>query len=541
MIEVPVLIAGGGPVGLSLSLELAHFGIDSLVAERNPTTTTHPKMDLTNGRSMELFRRTGLADKLRAVGVPLESPFNISWITDLTPGGHELCRFPYLSAEDEMWRRQVNNDGSLTLEAPLRVSQILIEPVLKQTADENERVQVRFSWRLESFEHDADGVTSVIRNTKTGEEQTIRSRFLVGCDGGGSTVRTQLGVKNEGRPNVARLFMVHFRSTAVDILQRFGIAWHYQTGKGVIVAQDDKEYWTLHVFLAPGTDESKIDPRALVEEWVGCKFDFEVVVANPWSAHYLVAEEYSVGRVFMAGDACHQFMPTGGYGMNTGIAEVGNLGWKLAAAVHGWGGSALLDSYHIERRPIAKLSWATSERHLGVRFELARLYAEAGDLSGESAEAAARRLKLGRQIADLGNKENEGWGTEHGYRYDASPVICAEDGTPPAFDPETYVPSTWPGSRLPHVFLGDGTPVFDHLGNWFSLVVLDGSDTTAIERAAAERGIPLTVVRIDDRNAEKLYERKLILVRPDQHVAWRGDTLPANCSELLARVTGNAG
>ena len=539
MTEVPVLIAGGGPVGLTLSLELAHFGVKSLVAERNATTTSHPKMDLTNGRSMELFRRIGLADKLRAVGVPPKSNFNISWITDLSPNGHELQRFPYLSSDDEYWRRRANNDGSLTLEAPLRVSQIVIEPVLKDAADAHPDVDVRFSWRLESFTQDADGVTSVIKHSVTGEEQQVRSRYLVGCDGGGSTVRKLLGLENDGQANVARMFMVHFRSTALDVLQRFGIAWHYQTGQGVIVAQDDKEYWTLHRFLEPGTDESKIDPRALVEEWVGCKFDFEVMVANPWNAHYLVAREYSKGRVFMAGDACHQFMPTGGYGMNTGIAEVGNLSWKLAAAVHGWGGRTLLDSYHAERRPIAKLSWATSETHLKVRFELGQLYAEAGDVSGNTPEAHAKRLVLGRRIADLTNAENEGWGTEHGYRYAGSPVVVEEAGTPPAFDSQVYTPSTWPGSRLPHVFLGAGTAIYDHLGLWFTLIVSNDADVTALEAAANAQKVPLKVLRIKDANARKIYGHDLILVRADHHVAWRGNALPQDCANLMARVSGN--
>lgn len=539
MIEAPVMISGGGPVGLALSLELAHFGIHSIVAERNSTTTRHPKMDLTSGRSMELLRRIGLADKIRAVGVPAKNNFNISWITDLSEQGHELCRFPYFSAADEYWRRRTHNDGTLTLEAPLRVSQILIEPVLKQAAEESTHVDVRFCWKLESFEQDADGVTSLIRNTQTGEEQRVRSKFLIGCDGGNSTVRSQLGIENEGKPNAARLFMVHFRSTATDILQRFGIAWHYQTGKGVIVAQDDKEHWTLHVFLPPGTDESKLDPRTLVEEWTGCKFDFEVLVANPWSANYLVAKQYSKGRVYMAGDACHQFMPTGGYGMNTGIAEVANLGWKLAATLHGWAGPALLDSYHDERRPIAKLSWATSQNHLNIRWELAQFYAEAGDLSGSTPEAQARRLATGQKIANLTNAENEGWGTEHGYRYETPTVIATEISTPPPFHPQLHTPSTYPGCRLPHVFLSDGTAVYDHLGPWFTLVVLDEIDTVPLTRAAAAKKIPVTVVRIRDANVRRIYERDLVLVRPDQHVAWRGDLLPAECGNLLAHVSGN--
>lgn len=537
MINVPVLIAGGGPVGLTLSLELAHYGIASLVAERNPTTTRHPKMDITNGRSMELFRRLGVADKLRAVGVRESSPFTVTWITDFN-SGHELHRFHYLSAADERWRRRTVNDGTLTLEPPLRISQIVVEPVLKQCAEESEDVDVRFGLELKSFEQDAEGVTSVLTNTANGESLTVRSQFLIGCDGGSSAVRTQLGIENEGTPNVARLYMVHFRSKALDVLQRFGVAWHYQNGGGLIIAQDDKEYWTMHVFLPPGTDESKLDPRAMVEQWTGCKFDFEVIVANPWSAHYLLAREYRKGRVFMAGDACHQYCPTGGYGMNTGIAECANLGWKLAAALRGWGGEALLASYGSERRPVARLSWVTSESHLATRMTMMGIYAEAGDLSGDSAEARARRLKVGRQIADAGNAENEGWGTEHGYCYEGSPVVSPEQEAPPAFEATVYTPSTRPGSRLPHLYLADGTAVYDHLGEWFTMIVMNGADTAPVEAAARAIGVPLKIVPIDEAKVRRLYQSDLVLVRPDQHVAWRGRALPADCAALLARVLG---
>ncbi|SCK15364.1 2-polyprenyl-6-methoxyphenol hydroxylase [Variovorax sp. HW608] len=540
MLQVPVVIAGGGPVGLTLSLELARYGIESLVAERNPTTTKHPKMDITNGRSMELFRRIGIADKLRSVGVSASSPFTVTWITDFN-SGHELHRFHYLSAEDEFWRRRTVNDGSLTLEAPLRISQIVVEPVLKQSAEACDMVDVRFGWRLESFVQDADGVTSALKNTATGENMSVRSKYLIGCDGGTSTVRTQLGIENDGTANVARLYMVHFRSKARDLLHRFGVAWHYQNGKGLIIAQDDKEYWTLHTFLPPGIDESQLDPRAMVEQWVGCKFDFEVLVANPWSAHYLVAQSYRNGRVMLAGDACHQFCPTGGYGMNTGIADAANLGWKLAAILKGWGGDTLLESYGVERQPIAKLSWATSESHLAVRMAMMQIYDQAGDLGGDSPEASAKRVAVGRQIADQGNAENEGWGTEHGYCYATSPIVASEPGAPPPLEPTVYVPTTRPGSRLPHVFLSDGTAVYDHLGEWFSLIVLNGSDTTAMEDAARGLGVPMKVVRIDAANVRAIYEADIVLVRPDQHVAWRGEKLPTDLGKLLSRVAGRQG
>jgi 2-polyprenyl-6-methoxyphenol hydroxylase-like FAD-dependent oxidoreductase len=537
MIEVPVLIAGGGPVGMTLSLELAHHGVHSLLVERNPSTTTHPKMDLTNGRSMELYRRLGMADKLRAVGVPIENCFDISWVTKLAD--HELYRFKYLSAAEETKRRREQNDGTLTLEAPMRVSQIVIEPVLKKAAEESPLVDVRFGWRFESCEQDAQGVTSTLRNSATGEVQLVRSRYLAGCDGGGSKVRAQMGIDNEGTPNVANMYMIHFRSTARDVLQRFGIAWHYQTGDGVLVAQNDVDMWTLHTFWPPEVDRSKLDPRKLVEDWVGCKFDFEVIVANPWSAHYLVAEKYRKGRVFLAGDASHQYMPTGGYGMNSGVADAVNLGWKLAAAVNGWGGEALLESYEAERRPVAKLSWATSEQHLKVRFAYAELYQSMGDMSGESVEAVVRREEAGRRVAELGNAENEAWGTEHGYRYDSA-VVTREESAPPAFDPLVYTPSTYPGSRLPHLFLQDGRAVYDVLGKEMTLLVLGDVLVEPLEEAAHEVGVPLRVVRIDDAKAARLYERKLVLVRPDQHVAWRGDSLPTDLKALVETVAGKA-
>jgi 2-polyprenyl-6-methoxyphenol hydroxylase-like FAD-dependent oxidoreductase len=521
MIKVPVLIAGGGPVGMTLALNLAHHGVNSLVCERWETTTTHPKMDLTNGRSMELFRSIGLADNLRAAGVAADSPFDISWVTKLAE--HELHRFPYPSATEEARLRRELNDGTLTVEPPLRVSQIVVEPVLKEACDANPDIELRFGWKFESFAQDDSGVTSVIRNLATDETVEVHSDYLVGCDGGGSTVRTQLGIKNGGMANVANMYMIHFHSKATDILQRFGIAWHYQNGAGALVAQNDVDTWTLHTFWPPEVDRNAFNPSTILQEWVGQEFEHEILVANPWSAHYLVAEEYQRGRVFLAGDAAHQFMPTGGYGMNSGVADAANLGWKLAAAVQGWGGPDLLSSYTQERRPVALLSWRSSEEHLKVRFALGEIFANTAHLDADTPEAARTRAEVSEKIAQLGNAENECWGVEHGYRYEDSPVIMEEADTPPAFEPTVYRPSTWPGSRLPAVFLPDGSAIHDLIGSGLTLLVLAECDTSAWKKAATELKVPLTIVRLDDHNAARILERNLVLVRPDHHVAWRGD------------------
>ncbi|TGN95725.1 FAD-dependent monooxygenase [Burkholderia sp. USMB20] len=537
MFEVPVLIAGGGPVGLTLSLQLAHQGVRSIVAERNPTTTRHPKMDLTNGRSMELFRRIGLAQRLRTVGIPEDNPFDIVWVDNLA--NHELCRFPYPSSNEGREIRRQHNDGTLTLEPPMRVSQIVIEPALKAAADDSEYVETWFGWNVESFEQDAEGVTSLLKNRDTGQTRKVRSKYLVGCDGGNSTVRRHLGIQLEGTSNAAHAYMVHFRSNARDLLQRFGIAWHIQTGSGVLIAQNDTDTWTLQAFLPPDVAGEDLDPHAVLRDWVGTDFDYEITVANPWHAHFLLATSYRKDRIFIAGDACHQWMPTGGYGMNSGVADAANLGWKLAAAVNGWGGEALLNSYEEERRPVAEMSLQTSRRHLDVRVQIAEAYAAAGDLSGTGAEAANLRAELGRRILELGNAENEGWGAEHGYRYESA-ITSHEVGTPPTFDPLSYTPSTWPGSRLPHVFLEDGTAVYDHLGRWFTLLVLNDAETNGIETASRQLGVPVKILRIKDDNASRIYGVPILLVRPDHHVAWRGSVLPATCAELIEHVAGQS-
>jgi 2-polyprenyl-6-methoxyphenol hydroxylase-like FAD-dependent oxidoreductase len=319
--ELPVLIAGGGPVGMTLALELARFGVRSVLVERNPTTTAHPKMDLTNGRSMELYSRLGLAEKLRDVGVPRDNCFDISWVTSLA--GHELHRFAYPSANQVKDHIKARNDGSQASEAGLRVSQIVIEPVLKTAIDANPLIDVRFGTAFERIvSQDQDSVTSVVRDALTGAETEIRSQYLAGCDGGGSTVRRNLGIKTDGDYNVASAYMVHFHSTDLPVLQRWGVTWHYQSATGTLIAQNDKDTWTLQRWLFPGMDPATMRPEDVLEEWAGQEFDYKILQANPWSAHFVVASSYGTGRVAIAGDAAHQFIPTGGYGTSKPPAAI---------------------------------------------------------------------------------------------------------------------------------------------------------------------------------------------------------------------------
>lgn len=500
MKHIPVLIAGGGPVGMTLARTLALHGVRCLLVERHETTTRHPKMDITNGRSMELFRRLGVADRLRSVAVPEANNFDISWITSLAreAGGRELHRFRYPSVTEKRAAILARNDGTQPREPAMRVSQVMIEPVLRAAILDHPLVDARWGVAFEDFEQDEAGVTVTLRTVATGATVQVRCDYLAGCDGGTSRVRERLGIALEGRAAVAQRYMIHFRSEAREILQAFGVAWHYQSDKGTLIAQDDRDTWTLQTRPPPGLDAEDIDPNAMLDAWAGRSFARTILVANPWSTHLLLAERYGSGRVFLAGDSAHQYIPTGGYGMNTGIGDAIDLGWKLAAAIRGFASRGLLASYERERWPVGLRNRLASERHTGVRLKIAELYQSERDPD-----------RLGRAIAALGNAENESWGIEFGYRYDGV------EG-----DPLKYEPTTAPGARLPSVFLADGSALYDHLGPWFTLLRFGDADPSPLIDSAPA---PLEIVNIAEPRLAPIYGMKLVLVRPDTHVAWCGN------------------
>ncbi len=561
--QTRVLIAGGGPVGLTLALELQHHGVDSIVVERNPETTRHPKMDITNSRSMELFRRLGVVDELRAVAVAEDHPFDVSWVTSLA--GWELARFVYPTVEQRRTQIRDRNDGTQPLEPAMRVSQVVIEPALKGLLEER-HVDVRFGWALDSFIQDADGVDAVVRSTATGETSRIRARFLAGCDGAGSVVRqglaidlddvdprrlvmSQLGIgrlaptllraylEDRERPADGRVYLIHFTSPERELLERFGTAWHTQGPRGwTLIAQNDCDTWTMHTPLGVGVDVEAIDPKQFLYDRLGVAFDCEVIVANAWRPRLAVAEHYGRGRVWLAGDSSHQFIPTGGYGMNTGVGDAIGLGWAFAAILQGWGGLGLLAAYEAERRPVALRNRTAAGRNFLVRMAIKTLYRK--EIHSEGWAGERSRARLGREILDLGNLENEADGIEFGYRYDTSPAIWPESGTAPIQTTDAYTPSSWPGTRPPSLFLADGRAIFDVFGTGFTLLRFAAVDVDPIVAAAADRKVPLEVVDVRDIHARALYERDLVLIRPDQHVAWRGDTAPTEPGAVIDRVRG---
>ncbi|MEM1112774.1 MAG: FAD-dependent monooxygenase [Pseudomonadota bacterium] len=564
--DTPVLIAGGGPVGLALALELDRLGIDATLVERNLTTTRHPKMDITNGRSMEIFRRLGVVDELRTVAVPSDHPVSVIWLSNLV--GDELTRFDYPSVDEARQRLRDKNDGTMALEPSMRVSQVLLEPVLKEMLETRcDHIDVRFGWGLEALTQDEDGVSATIKSTESGEEQTIRCQYLAGCDGAGSVARNALAIpvntitpldvlESEDRtdylddyrgeppadaPRSEPRYMIHFRSPRKDLFERFGIAWHLQCPVSwSVIAQDDIDTWTVHFppWLYPNLDEEE-DPRKILYHLFGTEFECEVLVNNRWYPRLGLADSYGEGRVWLAGDSVHQVIPTGGYGMNSGMGDAMGLAWVLAANVKGWGGETLFKAYESERRHVAARNRLASGRHSAIRLKIRQATPE--NLTEQGPEADAARAKLGDYIQELGNLENDAWGIEWGYRYDDSPAICHESGEAPAYEWEYYEPSTWPGVRPPNVFLPDGQPLFDLFGLGFTLLRFEPLPCEHILAAAEAAGVPLDVVDIEDPHAASLYQRKLVLVRPDQHVGWRGDEAPASLADannIIDRLRG---
>ncbi|WP_052425256.1 FAD-dependent monooxygenase [Streptomyces fulvoviolaceus] len=563
-----VLVIGAGPVGLTLAMELEHHGVDALLVERNTSTTRHPKMDVTNGRSMELYRRLGVADDLREIAIPAGRRTKVTWATDAV--GWELASFEYPSVDGMRETARERNDGTLPLEPWMRVSQVVLEPALRDLLEaRSKHVKVEYGWALESFEQDAEGVTAELVSADGGRRRTVRARYLAGCDGAGSRTRKRLGIgldeievrrmlmselglprtaamlarayrASRERPMDGRIYLVHFTTPDAKIFRRFGNVWHLQSSEGwTLISQNDGDTFTLHAPLSAGTDADRIDPREFVYERVGRKFEMDVLVANAWTPRLTVADAYGHGRVWLAGDAVHQVPPTGGYGMNTGVGDAVGLGWALAAVLQGWGTPGLLRAYEQERRAVALRNRTAAARHTAVRGAVKAAHRTA--VHSERWFGARARQRLGREISDLGNLENEALGIELGYRYDTSPVICHEHGTgaqAPRQTMDEYTPSTWPGARPPSVLLQDGRALFDLFHHGFTLLRFADHDVTALTAAAAERGVPLEILDVRDARARALYERDLVLVRPDQHVAWRGDTPPAEPLHVIDRVRG---
>ncbi|MDJ0105491.1 FAD-dependent monooxygenase [Rhodococcus erythropolis] len=505
MIEhIPVLIAGGGPVGLATALELAHHGVRSLIVEpQTEVSWLRPRAKTTSARTMEHFRRWGLADTIRnSATLPVAWSDEAVFTTTLL--GREITRFQGCFGLD-----LAGND--LVAEPGQQIIQPAIEQVLRDAITNSEQADLRTGWTVHSLSEDYGGITVDLSGPED-QTHTVRADFVVGADGAWSVVREAIGAKYEGSADERSNFNIVFRAPELAEKIPHGPAVHYwimhPDTPGVVGPLDLKETWWC---IAMGVDREvgESDPLALVRGLVGADIDAEIVATDPWTAKMLLADQYGTDRVFLAGDAAHLNPPWGGHGFNTGIGDAINIGWKLAAVLNGWAPQQLLTSYSEERKPIAAQTIAEATRNMST------LAPELTDRSliGSDAEFDSIHPKVANAIQRAKDGEFHSLELVLGYTYDNSPLVTGHAG-----------------GRLPHRWIAPHDSLYDHLGREFTLVG-DLTDPLVSEflQAALEHSVPLTL--FDDVSTP------LSLVRPDQHVAWTiGGAESAR--EVLRRAIG---
>jgi 2-polyprenyl-6-methoxyphenol hydroxylase-like FAD-dependent oxidoreductase len=537
-LHTPVLIAGGGPTGLVLAAELSRHGVPSLLAERNEHTTMFPKMDITNGASMELLRRLGVDAELRAVGVGPEHSFDVIFAAGLNGPVHGRWRLP--SVDEQRAAIAATKDGSVPAQPWQRCSQAIFEAMMMDRAHRDPLIDVRQGWRLHTCSQIGEVVVAQLADNQ-GNAVTVHADYLVGCDGASSGVRAELGIGMDGLKDFTTFALVHFRSLDVTNLHALGQFWHVFTSNGAaLIAQNEIDTWTLHQDLGADVDDPDPigDPREFVARAVGRPIVIdEVLTSSLWRPNAMLADSYGRDRILLAGDAAHTMIPTGGYGMNTGLGDAINLGWKLAAAVQGWGSADLLASYEIERRPIGDRNRTACVEnamvHLQYRDMVDPQLIEADDDAGR-----AHRAQIAQFLA-ANDAENLSLGIELDVRYDNSPVVVPDGSTSPNWKRKTFVPTVRAGHRAPNIVLSETDTLFDQFGRGFTLVdaLDDNNQSSRLLSQAADLGLPIRHLTLTDPALAALYHHRLVLVRPDLHIAWSGTDV-TDAADIIGRVCG---
>jgi 2-polyprenyl-6-methoxyphenol hydroxylase-like FAD-dependent oxidoreductase len=532
---VPVLVVGGGPVGLAFAGDLGWRGIACTLVEQSDGSIYQPRMDLVGVRTMEFCRRWGIVPAVEGSPYPRDYAQDNIYLTSLT--GYELGRerFPGIGQapppKESPQRRE-------------RCPQNMFDPILRAFAASQKNVALRYRTRLVSFTQNADLVTAVVENAETGAREKILARYIVGCDGARSLVRETLGIAMQGNPVLTYTTNVIFRCPHLLSLHDKGKAYrHIFIGPegtwATIVAINGRDEWRFSIIGgSEQRDYTADDIKAAIRRAVGRDFEFEILSVLPWVRRELVADRYRGGRGFIAGDAVHVMSPTGGFGMNTGIQDVVDLSWKLAATIEGWGGDRLLYSYGIERQPIGTRNVTEASGNLRRMLSVP----PHPDLLDDTPQGAATRDKVGREFSETMRREWFTLGAHLGYRYEGSPILWPDGTAAPPDDLRAYVPTARPGHRAPHAFLADGRSTLDLFGRGFVLIGFGAAAAEAapLLEAARKRHLPLTFTAIAKPHIAALYLRKFVLVRPDGHVAWRDDRMPEDALCVIDVVRGAA-
>ena len=536
MIEtsIPVLIVGGGPVGLTLSIDLSKRGVRSLLVDSRSreARAEHPRMDQVSIRSMEHIRRWGELEEVYAAGYPREMTRDTVFATAVL--GYELEREP-------MQADAIRPSPQFSPQKHELCPQNFFDPALQRIALRQPLSSLRYNVKLVGFLEREDGVVARLEDVETGMHTEVFTQFLAACDGANSFVAKELGFGSRNEALLAQSTNVFVRSPALTELANTRPAYRYvligEEGVwGSMVNLSGRDVWRLQVLNVPDEQPwSDAEVHAAIVRAIGAQIEYELLSIVPWLRREMVRDRFASERCFLVGDAAHQLSPTGGYGMTTGMGEAFDLSWKLAAVLQGWGGNDLLGSYEAERRPVALRNVAFATANFRRMCEVRKL----PGLFGTGQQGEAVRAHAGKAIREAMGGEWESMGIHLGYSYEGSPIVVTEETSPPADSPFNYRQTSRPGARAPHVWLKSDQSTLDLFGSGFVLLVFtDRVDPEPLRQAAELRGVPLRIERIDHEAAARAYERAMVLVRPDGHVAWRGDSLDQDALAIIDRVRG---
>ena len=564
-VETDVLIAGGGPFGLMLANELGRRHIQCLLVDPKASTAFNPQANATQARTMEHFRRLGFAHEIRAQGLPPHHPTDITYLTRFS--GIELARLRLPTAAAAPQAIKAMSGSWSAAELPHRVSQKFVEVTLRQHAEKWASNDIRYGWKLESFKDESlssnntgsvaasHPIEARIQQVNSAEPVSldVRAKYFIGADGARSFVRHELGIAWGGATGFKRNFMggkmlaVYLKAPHFYERNPNDRAWMYVIVnpelRAFIMSVDGVSEFAFHVQMADDAATEALtadDAKRLFALAYGQAIDIEILSMATWLAgHALVADSFQKGHVFLGGDAVHLFTPTGGLGYNTAVEDAVNLGWKLSAVLKGQAQPTLLDSYEIERKPLAI-------RNTGYAKQFADsigLFDADKALEDISPEGEQARSIASDYLNGHARREFNIPGVTFGGRYIHSPLIV-EDGTQAPVDAaNTYIPSACPGGRPPHAWLPDGSSLFDHFNFEWTLLVLGqdkgplAQDALKFSEAALQCHLDFKVLRFDSQELLDLYEANLVLIRPDQIVAWRG-TNAHQAMQILKQASG---